>query len=59
MMRQKYVYKPFVVSPLRRGSAQASILREASGQAPLRTGLSNHERKLLKYFTLRPAQGER
>ena len=25
----------------------------------LRTGLSNHERKLLKYFTLRPAQGER
>jgi len=23
VMRQKYVYKPFVVSPLRQGSAQA------------------------------------
>ena len=67
VMRQRYINKPFVVSPLRLDSAQA--LRRGSGQAStsfrLRTepaevtGLSNHGRNVLNTVTLRLAQGER
>ena len=59
MMRQKYVYKPFVVSPLRLSSAQALRLGSGQASAGLRTGLSNHGRNVLKTLTLRLAQGER
>jgi len=73
LMRQKYVYKPFVVSPLRQGSAQA--LRRGSGQASASLGLRTEpfdmaqdrpvevtgplRRNILKTLTIRLVQNER
>jgi len=56
VVRQKYVYKSFVVSLVE--PEMAGVLRLRTEPAEV-TGLSNHGRNVLKTLTLQLAQGER